>query len=519
MGAALAFWAVSLVIGVLALPLAFALLRRLPDAGAGVAIPLGLLFASYAYFILRVAHVLPFGRGGYLLAVALLALLSAAIAGRERRFLSTLHRSWPGWVAAAGIFSCFYFLFVAFRSYTPDINGTEQPMDFMYLNATLTSTDYPPKDPWLSGEKASYYYFGYLQVGLLTSAAGVQPSTGYNLGLAYTFAAAATAIASLGYAFACWAMGSRGRKWALGAAVAGVLLLLFVGSLSAIFEWAAAHGHYNDALYGKFGVEWLIPCKPGVTDNCFTGDLVNRGAHWYPSEFFFWWRGSRIIPNTITEFPFFSFLLGDLHPHVMSIPLVLLSLALSASVYRSRRLLSWRTHIRQPAFGVALAVIFGALAFQNAWDILTFTGILMLAVLARNMRRERFFRSAVDTGTYLLPIVVLAVIAYVPWYIHFSSQAGGLEPYIGEGTRPAHAFLQFGVIGITALLVLTWAFRRGERDLTFNSAMLALWVPMVPFGIWLLLSAVHGDLTTGFDARRPGGWVTLIIYGASTWLL
>jgi uncharacterized membrane protein len=143
----------------------------------------------------------------------------------------------------------------------------------------------------------------------------------------------------------------------------------------------------------------------------------------------------------------------------------------------------------------------------------------MVAVLARNMRHEGLRRGLLDSLTFLLPVGIVAVVAYIPWYIHFSSQAGGLEPYIGEGTRPAHAFLQFGPLGIAALLVLTWVFRRGDRDLTFNSAVLALWVPMIPFALWLILSAAHGDLTNALNARRPGGWVTLIMYGASTWLL
>src|SRR5487761_2293160 len=203
----LAFWAVSLLIAISVLPIAFVLFRRLPDAGAGLSFALGPVLTGYGYFILRTLNVLPFGRGGYLLALAGLALVSLTVAGRDRRFVATLRRTWMGWVVAAGIFTCFFFSYAAFRSYQPDINGTEQPMDFMYLNATLTSTSYPPKDPWLAGERASYYYFGYLQVGVLTATSGVPASTGYNLGLAFTFAAAAAGIASLAFATARWALG------------------------------------------------------------------------------------------------------------------------------------------------------------------------------------------------------------------------------------------------------------------------------------------------------------------------
>ncbi|MCK6566034.1 MAG: hypothetical protein L6Q80_14990, partial [Dehalococcoidia bacterium] len=89
----MAFWAVALLIAALALPIAFTLFRRFPDAGAGLSFPLGLALVGFGYFTLRVASVLPAGRAGYVLAVALFALLSATVAARDRRFWATLRRS------------------------------------------------------------------------------------------------------------------------------------------------------------------------------------------------------------------------------------------------------------------------------------------------------------------------------------------------------------------------------------------------------------------------------------------
>lgn len=527
MAAMLAFWAAALVVGLFALPIGFVLLRRLPDAGAGLALPLGLVLTGYIYFILRVAHVLPFGRGGYLLALVIVGLVSLAVAGHDRLFGSTLRRALPALPITIGLFSFAFFAYVAFRSYNADISGTEQPMDFMYLNATLTSKDYPPKDPWMAGKRASYYYFGYLQAGVLTSVSDVPASTGYNLFLAYTFGAAAVAIASLGYALARWLLGSRARKWAIGAGALAAGLLLLVGSLSAIFELSAAHGDYNAGLFKTMGVEWLIPCKPGQTTDCFSGPLSPRTTAWYPTEFWFWWRGSRIIPDTITEFPFFSFLLGDMHPHVMSIPLVLLTLGLSAAAWRGRRRLDFREHLRRPAMTLALAVIFGALAFENAWDILTFTALFALGVLARNVRARRadgpaprlVWGSVRSSLGYLWPILVLAVVLYIPWYRDFSSQASGFEAYAGKGTRPPHAFMQFGPLLLAGLLVVTWAFRRIPRGALFDIGLSTLWVPILPFALWLALLQFHGGLNTAVDARGAGGWITLVLYGAEVWLL
>ncbi|MCC6382191.1 MAG: hypothetical protein IT304_06755 [Dehalococcoidia bacterium] len=514
----MAFWAVALLLGLLALPLAFALLRRLPDAGAGLAIPLGLLFAGYGYFLLRTLSVLPAGRGGDLLTVALLALLGAAVAGRDRRFATTLRRVWPAAVAGAGLFTLCFFAYVAFRSYQPDINGTEQPMDFMYLNTTVNSPDYPPADPWLSGHRASYYYFGYLQAGLLTSASGVPPSTGYNLSLGYTFAAAATAAASVAFALGRWLLGRHGRPWVPAVAALAVVMLLGVGSLAAIWELLAAHGVYTHWAYRLAGLEWLLPCSPGqAADTCYHG-VLPRTAAWYPTQFFWWFNDTRVIPRTITEFPFFSFLLGDLHPHVMSIPLALLSLGLSAAVWRGRSPLTLASH-RRPATLLALGVVFGALAFQNAWDVLTFTGVLTAAVFVRNLRLLTPGRAVRGTLGYVAALVLVAVVAYAPWYVDFRSQASGFYAYVGEGTQPNPAFLTFGPLWLAAVVGLTWTVRRGDWPNLPDVLLGSLWVPLLPFLGWILLAAVQGNLNDAAAARGLPGWITLAAYGVTLWLL
>ena len=519
MGDVLAFWIAALVVAAAGFPIGAAALRRLPDAGAGLSFALGLTVTSFAYFLLRVLTVLPPGRGGVFLALALVVLISVAVAGRDRWLWVTWHRAWPGVVVAVGVFTLAFFSYTAFRSYNAEIGGTEQPMDLLFLNAAIASPEYPPQDPWLAGEQVSYYYFGYVQSGVLTSIAGVPSSTGYNLSLAYTFAASAGGIASLGFAFARWILGSRRRTWAMAAGGFAVGFLLLVGSLSAAFEWAAAHGHTNRGLYEAFGVEWMLPCEPGQSENCYSGATNPRTSEWYPTEYWFWWEGTRIIPGTITEFPFFSFLLGDLHPHVMSLPLTLLAVGIAASVWRGRGRLDWRRLRAEPFNGLLLAVIFGALAFQNAWDVITFSTLLGLAVLARNVRSERPLPAVLGAAGYLGPIAAAAVVLYSPWWVTFNSQAGGLYSYVGEGTSPAHAFLQWGPILLAGLLSVLYVGRTAPKGLLANAAVAAAWVPVLPFIGWLALAQVRGTLSDGIDARTAAGWVTLILFGLAVWFL
>ncbi len=519
MGDVLAFWIAALAVAAAGFPVGAAALRRLPDAGSGLSFALGLTLTSFAYFLLRVLTLLPPGRGGVVLAFALVALIGAAVAGRDRWLWVSWHRAWPGAVVAVGVFTLAFFSYTAFRSYNAEIGGTEQPMDFLFLNAAIASPEYPPQDPWLAGERVSYYYFGYVQSGVLTSLAGVPSSTGYNLSLAYRFSASAAGIASLGFAFARWILGSRRRTWAMAAGGFAVGLLLLVGSLSAVFEWSAAHGHTNRGIYEAFGVEWMLPCEQGQSEDCYAGPTNPRTSEWYPTEYWFWWEGTRIIPGTITEFPFFSFMLGDLHPHVMSLPLTLLAVGLAAATWRGRSPLDCRVLRREPFGPFLLATIFGALAFQNAWDVITFSSVLLLAVLARNLRSRSVGPALLGCGTYLAPIGLAAVVLYSPWWVTFNSQAGGLYAYVGEGTSPAHAFLQWGPILLAGLLGVLYVRRTTPGGLLLNAAVAAAWVPVVPFIAWLALAQARGDLSAGVDARTGAGWATLLLFGLAVWML
>ncbi len=556
---ALAFWGVALVIAALALPIAFRLFRAFPDYGAGLSVSLGLTLLAAGYFLLRVIGVLPAGRASFLLAIALFGMVAFVVAMRDRRFLPTLRRALPGIAVAAALFSTLFFGYAFFRAHVPDIAHTEQPMDFLYLNAMLVSPEYPPHDPWLAGETASYHYGGYLQAAILTGTSNVWPASGYNLALGAVFASAGAAAASLAAALARWSFGRRARVWVVTAGGGAVLLLLFAGPLASVFEFASAHGAANEPVFNAFGTEGLVRCGAIPEESC-TGLPLDQATRWYPDDHWVWWRMSRMsywgpqpgYPFTVTESPSFSFLLGDLHPHVMAIPGVLLALATAAALWRESGPLSWWDHRRRPALLLGVAVIFGSLAFVNVWDVIAFSPLLALAVFARNWREGNpGSEAAIDTVSWLAPPAVLAVILFVPWWIGFSPENGGLYAYSGGGTRIEHALLMWGAGIVFALPLTSWALDRGglaplarrlrqpdwrgvrgfrwRRSLLAPRPFVIALVPvLVPIVIWVFLAAFERTaapfesgtgLLSALGARTAGGWVALAFYALVLWLL
>jgi YYY domain-containing protein len=92
--------------------------------------------------------------------------------------------------------------------------------------------------------------------------------------------------------------------------------------------------------------------------------------------------GRPIRQYAITEFPFFSFWLGDMHPHVMALPFGVLALALALQTVArrsaSRFARGWQGWIELGLTGVLL----GSLYTINSWDfptyVLLYAGALLL---------------------------------------------------------------------------------------------------------------------------------------------
>ena len=165
----------------------------------------------------------------------------------------------------------------------------------------------------------------------------------------------------------------------------------------------------------------------------------------------------------IDEFPFFSFLLGDVHPHVLALPFVVLAIALALNqLLQAQQARGFRFHLPRPglqssdavsasgylrrlrdvtslfsdlvvsAFGgwfqfVVVAVCLGALGFLNTWDypIYLFMVVLAFALGRARAGSSAWLGEAVAVG---LGLGLLGGVLYMPFYLGFQSQAGGILP-------------------------------------------------------------------------------------------
>jgi len=475
----LTWWLLLEILGLAALPVAFRLFRSLPDRGYAFARPLGLLLTSYTLWLLVTFGALDNTWGAcVLIALGLAAAAWLLARAQIAELLGFLRQNLRLVVLYEVLFLGAFVLWALFKAYNPEISATEKPMDFAFLNAIFRSQHFPPVDPWLSGYSISYYYFGYLMMATLTKLSGLATSITFNLSIALVFALTITGAFSVVFNLVVSSEGIRKsgnqeiRKSGspmrsdslitnslipLAAGLLGAFFVAVAGNLEGLLDALHTRGLGSPAFWQWLGLKEMLP-------HAVTGG-------WLPRDNWWWWAASRVVEGEIDEFPFFSFLLADLHPHVMALPFVLMALGLAVSVLLTHReagnqeirksgnqgmresgLSRWPdsliTDFPIPWSVLLLsALLLGALGFLNSWDFPTYSVVVIGAFAIQRYQQQRRLDLSwlKSVGFYAVVLVALGFILYLPFYVNFSSQAGGIRLVLLDKTQLRQFLVQFGL--------------------------------------------------------------------------
>jgi YYY domain-containing protein len=458
-----------------------------------------------------------------------LAPSAAPEAGGLRRF------SWRYILVIEWLFLLAFVAWAYVRAHDPAANHTEKPMDLMFMNSIWQSPTYPPHDAWLSGYAISYYYLGYWLLTTLGRLSGQPPEIAFSLGQACWFAL--LLINCVGVVYNLLRHAQSRQRSALTGGLLAALMVGVAGNLQGLFEWLYANGVDVTGIANWFAVD-------GFPENA-----VQTG-HWYIGFDWWWWRSSRVIEDldllgqhieVIDEFPIFSYILGDNHPHVLAMPFVLLVIGLlqnlffkgmvvnltSASMTNAQGGLNhgalldelhpsafplyafFRTLQRLFPLGamgfLLLVVATGSLVFFNTWDFPPYWLLLVLAVwvvLLQNTNTEgstrlKAFWRATGLALGLGGLTVLLIgIIYLPYFLTAQSQAGGIVPNLFNPTRFPQFFLMFGpaLAGLLALLALSWPTERVARYPIVMSLAVVYGAPLLflLLGAWMALNTEAG---------------------------
>ncbi|WP_129632503.1 DUF2298 domain-containing protein [Candidatus Oscillochloris fontis] len=532
--AILIWWLVAQVVGLLGLPYTRLLFGHLPDAGYPFAKPLGLLLLGYVAWLLAM---LGLGRFGLPLLIICILLLGGFGIWLWRHTPTQPLPTRTNLLGYEAIFLLALLAFIWMRSYDPTPWGTERAMDFAFFNAIQRSPTFPPLDPWLAGYSINYYYFGYLLMAVMAQLSGLAPSMAYNLALALIVALTAQGVVGLVRCMIGMAGGHGWPSWLAG--VLGAVLVLVAGNQSGAIQvllgderavvldgpqLVAAAGQ---VLGGAAEIELSPPAPTGEFGDLSGWERRDMAA---PGAFNWWWPSRSLwdrytlrnedppreeLRYAITEFPFFSFRLGDMHPHVMALPFGLLAMALAASVRRSEE----DTGASRMLTLLLSGLVLGSLYAINSWDLptylLLYAGAMLLAyrtaprtpILTQSRKAAkpsisdlrspelsnvtkpnlgvfaplRQEEASLSENTSPFPwrtyarhlglVVLLSFLLFLPFYLTFRSLVGGADPLINLpilskissiiGLYPAtrsglHAFLI--IFGLFAVPILTLVY-------------------------------------------------------------
>lgn len=451
----LTWYLITLLVTMAIAPLALWVCQGLSDRGASVARPIAVLAMVWpVWFLASIGSgIVPFSRVSLWVSLILIAIVGWVLVWRSGLVDRTAIRHLL--IAEAG-FLFFFALFIWFHGYGPQITDQEKPGDMMMLASSMRATQMPPNDAWMAGDSINYYYLGYVLWAAIGKMVGAAPAEAFNLALASVFGMVGVAATGLA--------GNIVGRWFSEriARVAGVLGLLFVVLVGT--PWAAF------TALGNWSLQWTaFFFVPGIG-----------------------WGATRVIhdvisvrPDTIiSEFPAFSFILGDLHPHLLALPYTITALTIS-----------WALAQRSPAsrdaphadsderlnFGWTLVAriavsggIVGALYAMNSWDMPTYLLITAVGLLVGMWQYPILTRI---TGPTLLALS--AVLAWLPFYVAFKAPtiqgqtgiAGAVQGipvvggilasvvgYQGERTSAGEYLSVFGFMWVIALVLIATEF-------------------------------------------------------------
>jgi YYY domain-containing protein len=199
-----------------------------------------------------------------------------------------------------------------------------------------------------------------------------------------------------------------------------------------------------------------------------------------------WFAASRVDPDTITEFPWFSFLLGDLHAHVLALPFTLLALAFALQVALAGPRTSDGVRVALEACAAALAT--GFLYAVNAWSYPVMAGLLALAVVAW-LRDPRSAPARPAAVRWLLAVLALSVLLVLPFFLSFDPAARGIG-VVDEGRRFAD-WLRDELLLFGSLLVFVALAYVGRLLATRRPGRNAVWIAVGALFAGSLLAAVE----------------------------
>ena len=332
------------------------------------------------------------------------------------------------------IFLAVFFLWTYLAGFHPEAHGTEKFMDYGFMAAMMRSDTLPAPDIWYSLKDMNYYYGGQYYAVFLTKLSWSEVADTYNL--------MRTLVAGLlaGMAFSIVYQLVKGMNAIKSPRVKGV-----TASLGGLLAGGAVvfAGNLHYLIYGVIGK--ALGWKSGID-------------YWFPNSTRYIGYNPETNDKCIHEFPSYSFVLGDLHAHVVNTMFVIVVIGLMLSwILKIRKeggdetVWNWKRCILDPH--VLMGGFFiGIFQFTNYWDFVIYFTVIVICCIYINLYRFRCRWKPVLLSIVIQATEVFAIgmVVALPFTLTFENMVSGV------GIAENHTMIRQWLVlwGLPAGLVL-----------------------------------------------------------------
>ncbi|MCD6356482.1 MAG: hypothetical protein J7L66_04265, partial [Anaerolineaceae bacterium] len=299
------WWLLFELIGLIVFPICYYLFNNLYSKGYAFSKIIGLLLWGYLYWIGNIFEIIDNSKLGAIF--TLVIVVGVSFFFTRKKISITQITQWARdhfslILFFEGLFLVAVLFMAVLRSASPEIIGTEKPMELTFINGILRTPTFPPNDPWLSGYPISYYYFGYLIIAVIVKVIGTGSSIAFNCALIFWFgliAAGASEIVMdllLGKGSNIERHISKSRlRLAMVYSLLGPLFMLILSNGEGLLELLHSLGVFwksnpNGLAFSQFW-KWIdikeLTMPPPIP---YDWDIHRAGGTW-------WWRASRVLQD------------------------------------------------------------------------------------------------------------------------------------------------------------------------------------------------------------------------------
>lgn len=431
------WWTLIFAIGVIFFPLTWLIFKKFFGLGYALGKTLGIILISYTAFLFSILQLTKFTLGSIYVYIFAFLLINIFILFKNRLEISKdIKKNLFRILFQEIIFSFGLVLWSYVRAHQPEIRGLEKLMDFGFVNSILRSETLPPADMWASGFSINYYWFGHFVSATLTKLSGISSEITYNLLLATIMGLTLSSAFIISSTLFENASKIAKKRYIFLAGIVSAIILTFAGN---------------------FHTPYYI-LKNGTSN------------YWYPDATRFIGYNPETDDKTIHEFPMYSFVVADLHGHLLNLPFVLLFLAFAFKMVAEKKsgTLKFVNYIFP---GVLLGIMF----MTSTWDFgnyfLTLGFILLITFLKDN--NFQIFKSFWGTAKSLAWVFIIGILTALPFILHFESIADGVK-FVHSHTPLWQLMVLWGFPGVLTFVFVGLIKRLGKKITTSDLFVLAL---------------------------------------------